>query len=150
MERRTMKTVTGKTRPFGSYADVPKTYRELCQLYLPRPIRDDGEDEAATEMMNALAVFPQLNAEQRDYFEVLTEFVDAYDKSKPVRWPKIKGLEVLKHLMSEHDMNGADLSRILGGSRNLGAMILRGERNLTLAHVRKLAAHFKVSPELFI
>ncbi len=145
-----MKTVTGKTRPFGSYADVPKTYRELCQLYLPRPIRDDGEDEAATEMMNALAVFPQLNAEQRDYFEVLTEFVDAYDKSKPVRWPKIKGLEVLKHLMSEHDMNGADLSRILGGSRNLGAMILRGERNLTLAHVRKLAAHFKVSPELFI
>jgi antitoxin component HigA of HigAB toxin-antitoxin module len=29
-------------------------------------------------------------------------------------------------------------------------MILRGDRNLTLAHVRKLAAPFKVSPELFI
>ena len=29
-------------------------------------------------------------------------------------------------------------------------MILRGDRNLTLPHVRKLAAHFKVSPELFI
>ena len=75
---------------------------------------------------------------------------DAYDKAKPVRWPKIKGLDVLKHLMAEHGMNGADLSRILGGSRNLGAMILRGDRNLTLAHIRKLAAHFKVSPELFI
>jgi antitoxin component HigA of HigAB toxin-antitoxin module len=35
-------------------------------------------------------------------------------------------------------------------SRNLGAMILRGDRNLTLAHVRKLAAHFNVSAELFI
>ncbi len=35
-------------------------------------------------------------------------------------------------------------------SRNLGAMILRRDRHLTLAHVRKLAAHFKVSPELFI
>ena len=28
--------------------------------------------------------------------------------------------------------------------------ILRGERNLTLAHVRKLATYFKVGPELFI
>jgi HTH-type transcriptional regulator/antitoxin HigA len=101
-------------------------------------------------MMNALAVFPRLNAEQRDYLEVLTEFVDAYDKTKPVRRPKIKGLDVLKHLLIEHGLNGSALSRILGGSRNLGAMILRGDRNLTLAHVRKLAAHFKVNPELFI
>jgi HTH-type transcriptional regulator/antitoxin HigA len=145
-----MKAARHKTRPFASYADVPKSYRELCQLYLPRPIHDANEDEAATEMMNALAVFPKLNAEQQDYLDALTEFVDADDKAKPVRWPKIKGLDVLKHLMTEHDMNGADLSRILGGSRNLGAMILRGDRNLTLAHVRKLAAHFKVSPELFI
>jgi HTH-type transcriptional regulator/antitoxin HigA len=59
-------------------------------------------------------------------------------------------LDVLKHLLVEHGLNGADLSRILGGSRNLGSMIMRGDRNLTLAHIRKLAAHFKVSPELFI
>ena len=52
--------------------------------------------------------------------------------------------------MTEHNMNGADLSRILGGSRNLGAMILRGDRNLTVAHIRKLATYFKVSAELFI
>ena len=145
-----MKTLTRKPRRFASYAEVPKTYRELCQLYLPRPIHDDAEDTEATEMMNALAVFPKLNAEQRDYLDVLTEFVDAYDKATPLRWPKIKGLDVLKHLMAEHNMNAADLSRILEASRNLGAMILRGDRNLTLAHVRKLAAHFKVSPELFI
>ena len=29
-------------------------------------------------------------------------------------------------------------------------MILRGERNLTQAHIRKIAVRFKVSPELFI
>ena len=153
MERSIMKTLTRKARQFASFVAVPKTYRELCQLYLPRPIHDDAEDTEATEMMNALAVFSKLNAEQRDYLDVLTEFVDAYDKSRlggTVRWPKIKGLDVLKHLMAEHNMNAADLSRILEASRNLGAMILRGDRNLTLAHVRKLAAHFKVSPELFI
>jgi len=56
----------------------------------------------------------------------------------------------LQHLLTESQMTAADLSRLLGGSRNLGAMILRGDRNLTLAHVRKLAAHFHVSPELFV
>jgi len=147
-----MKTLTHKprSRPFASYALVPKTYRELCQFYLPRPVRDDEEDAAATAMMNALAVFPKLNAEQRDYLDVLTEFVDAYDKTKSSRWPKLTGADVLEHLLAEHGLNAADLSRILGASRNLGAMILRGERNLTLAHIRKLAAHFKVSPEVFI
>lgn len=145
-----MKTATLRSRRFASYADVPKTYRELCQLYLPRPVHDAAEDAAATAMMNALAVFPRLNAEQRDYLDALTEFVDAYDKAKPVRWPKVTGLDVLKHLLAEQELAAADLSRILGASRNLGAMILRGERNLTLDHVRKLAAHFKVSSELFI
>ena len=147
-----MKTTLRKARCFASYADVPKTYRELCQLYLPRPIHDGQEEAAATEMMNALAVFVKLNADQRDYLDALTEFVDAYDKArlKEQPWPEASGLEALKHLLAEHGLTGADLSRLLGGSRNLGAMILRGDRNLTLAHVRKLAAHFKVSPELFV
>ena len=145
-----MKTTLRKPRRFASYADIPKTYRELCALYPPRPIHDANEDAAATEMMNALAVFGRLNAEQRDYLDALTEFVDAYDKAKPVRWPEVTGRDILKQLLNEHALAGADLSRILGGSRNLGAMILRGDRNLTLDHVRKLAAHFKVSPELFI
>lgn len=145
-----MKSALQNRRRFGTYADVPKTYRDLCQLYLPRPIHNETEDAAATEMMNALAVFPKLNPEQQDYLDALTEFVDAYDKHNHPQWPHIKGLDVLKHLMTEHAMSGADLSRVLGVSRNLGAMILRGERNLTLSHIRKLAAHFKISAEAFV
>jgi antitoxin component HigA of HigAB toxin-antitoxin module len=122
----------------------------LCEEYLPRPIHDDAQDEEATAMMNALAVFNRLNAEQRDYLDVLTEFVDEYDKGKKIRWPKVSGLDALKYLLEENGMNAADLSRILGTSRNLGAMILRGERQLTLAHVRTLAKHFSVSADLFL
>lgn len=139
-----------KTPRFASHTDIPKTYRELCKLYLPRPIHNDTEDAEATAMMNALAVFTRLNPEQRDYFEVLTEFVDDYDKGKKVRWPKVGGLDVLKHLMQEQGMNAADLSRLLNSSRNLGAMILRGERKLTLKHVCILAKRFCVSADLFL
>jgi antitoxin component HigA of HigAB toxin-antitoxin module len=145
-----MKTLTQKTRRFANYSDIPKTYRELCQLYLPRPIHDDAEDAEASAMMYALAVFARLNTEQRDYLEVLTEFVDEFDKARNIRWPKVTGLDMLKHLLEEQGKSAADLSRLLGGSRNLGAMILRGERKLTLNHVRTLARHFRVSADLFL
>jgi antitoxin component HigA of HigAB toxin-antitoxin module len=145
-----MKIRTRQTRRFASRADIPKTYRELCGLYLPRPIHDDAQDEEATAMMLALAGFTRLNPEQQDYLDVLTEFVDEYDKGKKIRWPKISGLESLKYLLEENGMSAADLSRILGTSRNLGAMILRGERQLTLAHVRTLAKRFRVSADLFL
>jgi HTH-type transcriptional regulator/antitoxin HigA len=144
------KTLTLQTRRFASYAAIPKTYRKLCGLCLPRPIHDDAQDEEATAMMLALAGFPRLNAEQQDYLDVLTEFVDEYDKAKKIRWPKISGLDTLKYLLEENGMSAADLSRILGASRNLGAMILRGERRLTLAHVRTLAKRFRVSADLFL
>jgi len=146
-----MKPQTIKARRFASLADIPRTYCELCELYLPRPIHDDAEDAEATAMMLALAVFARLNVEQQDYLDVLTEFVDDYDKSKNSRRPKaVSGLDVLKHLLEERGMSAADFSRFLGGSRNLGAMILRGERKLTLKHVRILAKHFHVSADLFL
>ena len=146
-----MKTLTQQqTRHFASHADIPKTYRELCEAYLPRPIHDDAQDEEATAMMLALVGFPRLNAEQQDYLDVLTEFVDEYDKGKKIRWPKVTGLDSLKHLMEANQMSAADLSRLLGTSRNLGAMILRGKRQLTLAHVRTLAKRFGVSADLFL
>jgi HTH-type transcriptional regulator/antitoxin HigA len=145
-----MKTLMHRTRRFASRADIPKTYRGLCELYLPRPIHNDAQDEEATTMMNALVGFPRFNAEQQDYLDVLTEFVDEYDQGKKIRWPKISGLDTLKCLLEENGMSAADLSRILGTSRNLGAMILRGERQLTLAHVRTLAKHFSVSADLFL
>ena len=114
---------------FAGYADIPKTYRELCQLYLPRPIHGEAEDAEATALMNALAVFNRLNAEQRDYLDVLTEFVDEFDKGKKTRRPKISGLDVLKHLMEEHGMAAADLARLLDVSRSLGARSCEGNAN---------------------
>lgn len=47
-------------------------------------------------------------------------------------------------------MSAADLARLLDVHRTLGAMILRGERKLTLKHVRTLARHFGVSADVFL
>ena len=132
------------------FADLPKDYISLCRVLLPRPIHDAVDYANVAEVADAMALWhDDFSRDQADYFDLLCTLIEEYD-AENVKWPRVKGVDVLKHLLDENNLAAADLSRILGGSRNLGSMILRGDRNLTLAHVRKLAAHFKVSPELFV
>lgn len=139
-----------KTKTKISFASLPKDYTGLCRVFLPRPIHDAVDYANVTEVTDAMALWhDDFTADQADYFDLLCTLIEEYD-AENVKWPKLKGRDILQHLLDESRLAAADLSRILGGSRNLGAMILRGDRNLTLPHIRKLAAHFKVSPELFV
>ncbi|MBM4017929.1 MAG: helix-turn-helix domain-containing protein [Planctomycetes bacterium] len=47
-------------------------------------------------------------------------------------------------------MNASDLTSLLGVHASMGSKILKGERSLTVEHLRKLAERFKVSPEVFM
>ena len=139
-----------KTKTKLRFQHLPKEYAALCRVFLPRPIHDAAEYDNTAEVADAMALWQDhFTRDQADYFELLCTLIEDYD-AEHVKWPKLKGRDILQHLLDEHDLTAADLSRILGGSRNLGAMILRGDRNLTLAHIRKLAVHFKVGAELFI
>jgi HTH-type transcriptional regulator/antitoxin HigA len=139
-----------KTRSKLRFRHLPKDYASLCRLFLPRPIRDAVDYANVAEAADAMALWQDdFNRDQRDYFDLLCSLLEDYDREN-VKWPKLRGVDILKHLLDEHGQTAADLSRMLGGSRNLGAMLLRGERNLTLSHIRKLAARFKLSPEVFI
>ncbi len=139
-----------KTRTPITFKRLPTDYSGLCRRLLPRPIHDDIDYSNVTEMTDAMVLWQdEFTDDQRDYFELLCTLLEAYDAANDSR-SKISGLEILRHLMEENDMSAADLSRLLGGSRNLGAMILRGERNLTVAHIRTLADRFGVGPELFL
>lgn len=94
-----------------------------------------------------------LNADQQDYLEALMVFVERYDDAHAqtqVDTRRVSGLRLLRTLLAEHGLGGADLSRLLGASRTLGAMILRGERNITAEHARTLGKHFNLDPGLFI
>ncbi len=139
-----------KTKTKISFADLPKDYAGLCRGLLPRAIHDAAEYANVAEVADAMVLGKEdFTPDQADYFDLLCSLIEEYD-AQHVKWPTLRGVDILKHLLSEHGQTAADLSRILGGSRNLGAMILRGDRNLTLPHVRKLAAHFKVGAELFV
>ena len=129
---------------------LPKDYAGLCRLLLPRPIRDTVGLANVTEIADAMAGH-RLTADQDDYFDLLCRLIEDYERDYGgVPLPKATGLEALRHLLDEHRMSGADLARLLDAHRTLGGMILRGERKLTLEHVRTLCAHFGVSADLFL
>ena len=131
------------------FADLPKEYAGLCALLMPRPIHDAAGYADISEITDAMALWQDdFTPDQRDYFDILCFLFEDHDREHAC-WPRVSVRVRLQHLLSESKMTAVDLSRFLNGSRNLGAKILRGDRKLTLAHVRKLAAHFHVSPELF-
>lgn len=139
-----------KTKTKFRFQDLPKDYAALCRVFLPRPVHDAVDYANVVEVADALALWHEaFTRDQADYFDLLCSLLEEYD-AKNVKWPKVTGLDMLKHLLGEQELSAADLSRLLGGSRNLGAMILRGERKLTLKHVRTLATHFGVSAGLFV
>ena len=138
------------TRPKIEFPRLPQEYAGLCRLLIPRPIHDQLDFENVTEITDAMAGHP-LNSDQEDYFDLLCRLIENYEKEHAqLDTPKVTALDALKHLLEAHEMTAADLSRLLAVHRTLGAMILRGERQLTLAHVRTLAKHFNVSADLFL
>ncbi|HEY3760159.1 MAG TPA: helix-turn-helix domain-containing protein [Verrucomicrobiae bacterium] len=140
-----MKTKHGQIE----FSQLPKDYVGLCRLLIPRPIHDKVDCDNVTEISDAMAGH-DLSPDQEDYFDLLCRLIEDYEKEQGLPVPKAKGLEALRHLLEANEMSRADLARLLGVHRTLGGMILRGERCLTLAHVRTLAKRFKVSADLFV
>ena len=117
---------------------------------MPRPLHDAADYAAARQAIEPLVGFEErLNADQADYLEAVSSFIEAYDQAR-VKWPKEKPLDTLKFLLEQHEMSAADLSRTLGRDRSLGPKLLRGERRLTVDHIRTLARRFNVEPGVLL
>jgi HTH-type transcriptional regulator/antitoxin HigA len=137
-------------QPWTVFAEVPTTYEALCRVHLPRPIHDQADLDNATEVVDFLAGH-RLNSDQEDYLDLLSDLIAEYEeKHEAFRTRKTSPIALLKVLLAENGLNASDLSRILGADRTLGAKILRGERALTVEHMRKLGTRFAVEPGLFI
>ncbi len=140
------------TRKHKFHGPPARSYAELVATLPPRLLHGERDYQAAVEMIGRLAGY-ELNRDQEDYLEALTVFVKRYEaehEATQVDLSRVSGLDVLRSLLDEHEMSGADLSRLLGASRSLGPMILRGERSLTVHHARLLGERFKVDPGVFI
>jgi antitoxin component HigA of HigAB toxin-antitoxin module len=131
-----------KTKEPISFARMPGEYAGLVALFAPRPIHDQVGYENTVEVVDALAGHA-LNRDQEDYLEILSRMIEDYESAKrPAR--KVRGVQLLRALVEEHELTVAGLGRIIGVDGSHAAKILRGERSITAAHARKLARRFAV------
>jgi HTH-type transcriptional regulator / antitoxin HigA len=141
-ENRMIHTIKHKSKP------MPAIYAELVALFPLRPLHDKVDYDNALEVAEALVGSIDLSEDQADYLDVLADIIQKYESSHYAVGGRDTSLNVLKRMLREQGLSGSDLGRILG-NRPLGGAILRGERNLSKAHIRILAEHFKVSTDLF-
>jgi len=130
--------------------DLPKTYDRLVAMLPPRPVHDEVDLDNVLEVIDRLAVLRKRTHDQEDYLEALSVFAEKYeDEHEPIRTDDLDPIELLKSLMQHREMSASDLGRLLG-QRELGQKILTGKRQLSKAHILKLAKHFAVSPAVFL
>ena len=141
----------GKTRRRVA-RPVADAYLALVRAFPLRPIRDEAEYEAAAAVADTLAVRPEvsLSAGEHDYLDTLALLIQTYDDAKiGTAAGKLGGVDALKYLMEQTGMRRMDLGDLLG-NRALATFILNGQRDMSKAHIRTLAKHFKVDASLFL
>lgn len=139
-----------KTTHTHHFNAMPTHYAGLCRVFLPRPIHDKAAYENTAEIADVFAGFEnEMTDDQNDYFDLLCDLIEKHEKETTPQ-TEIRSLTLLKHLVAEHGLSGADLSRILGKSLPLGPMILRGERKITADHAVRLGRHFELRADAFL
>lgn len=127
----------------------PDIYFGMVKRFPLRPIRTKAEHSTALRIVREhLRAGDALDAGAGDYLETLAGLIERYERA---RFPigRSSPLEIVRFLMEERDMRPVDLGRVLGSTTS-ATMILNGERELSKAHIRKLADHFKISAALFL
>ncbi len=112
-------------------------------------IRDEKEYDKAITTLNTL-IDEVGNDEQHPLYELLDTLgtvIHAYEE-KNHSIPECSGVEVLRLLMEEHQLEPSDLTEL--GPPNIVLEILSGDRDLTVTHIRALAETFQVSPAVFV
>jgi antitoxin component HigA of HigAB toxin-antitoxin module len=133
-----------------SSRELPTDLDSLVRILPPTALHDEVDYENVREMIDALTALPKPTKGQSRYLETLSILFEAYENEHhQIDVEGLSGTDVVRHLLKENGMSASELGRLLG-ERSLGPKILNGDRELSKAHIRKLAEHFGISPAVFL
>jgi HTH-type transcriptional regulator/antitoxin HigA len=122
---------------------------ELVAQFPLRPLRSERDLDRATKIVNELAVRGNLSRGERDYLDVLTDMVDAYERTHhPI--PDLPGPDMLRYLLEEREVSQAKAAREMAMAPSTISEILRGKRGIGRKHIDAFARYFHVSPAVFL
>ena len=131
-----------------SASAVRSEYASLLTNTLPALIRSETENKRHIAL---LAEFDRkgsrMSAAERRMAELLTLLIEDFEE-KHYALKAASAVDVLKELMLANKLKQKDLVDIFA-TPSIVSEVLRGKRQLTTEHIRRLSRRFHVSPELF-
>ena len=127
--------------------DVAK-YRKLLDEALPTVIHDEAQNEDYISRLEALYGSGEPpSAEETELAELLTLLIENFEAGR-YSLQQATPLEALRELMDANGLLQKDLLDVFGNI-SVVSEVLNGKRELSKAHIVRLAQRFKVSPDLF-
>jgi len=127
---------------------VRTEYASLLTASLPAVIRSEAENERHIAMLEELdRRGSRLSAAERRIADLLILLIEDFEE-KHYALRAASPVEVITELMQANSLKQKDLLDIFG-TPSIVSEVLKGKRNLTTEHIRKLSKRFHVSPEVF-
>ena len=123
------------------------SYGRLLQQALPKIIESDEENERLIVELERLDALPRMTPEQHALAELLTLLIQQFERRYDL--PGIAPLEALQSLIEDRGLRQRDLLNVFGSS-SVASDVLRGKREISKQHARRLAEFFHVPVSLFI
>ncbi len=140
-----------KTATAMRFGRLPKSYRNLVGMLIPRPIHSEDQAEEVWEVISIMAGRGDLTEDQEDYLLILSEMYEAWQKENDPMPAETSPLtQRLAYLLEQSQTSQGSWARLLGVSDSYISMVVRGKRGLTPEHIRKLSDHFAISAGYFV
>jgi HTH-type transcriptional regulator / antitoxin HigA len=124
-------------------------YGRLLRKALPRPIRTEKDNERYLRVVEHLMdLGERMTPEQRELLDLLVVLIERFEAER-YSLSAASPVEVLRELMEARGMKLAGLATLIG-SKGVASEILSGKRGLSKTIIKRLAEHFRVSPEVFL
>ncbi len=124
------------------------SYIELVRVLPLRAIRSDIELDRAIAMIDSLIDQAELNRDEEDYLEVLSDLVHRYESEHDPIAP-VPDAEMVRFLLESNDMTQAELAQRSKIAVSTISEILAEKRKLSRRHIAALSRVFRVSPAIF-
>lgn len=109
-------------------------------------IKSEDQYNKYCNLLEELIIANESNTQ--DEIELLTLLIEKWDEESS-SFHNLDPIEILKSLMSEHNLKAKDLVNILQVSKGTISKILNYQKGISKENIRKLSEHFKVSQEAF-
>jgi HTH-type transcriptional regulator/antitoxin HigA len=131
-----------------SMTAVRSEYASLSTSTLPSVIASEAENDRYISVLEELdRKGSRMSASERRMAQLLTLLIEDFEE-KHYAFEAASAIDVLHELMLANNLKQKDLVDIFA-TPSIVSEVLRGKRQLTTEHIRRLSRRFHVSPEVF-